>query len=227
MDDTRERPLLIIRTFFLWWDKWQQSSERPSRKDKIYKPQYREQLSPQWPEVSLETMERTFHLHRESQTYNWTLKLLAMRELWYLTWGAKSDEENFIVLLSTELNRKQWKKNKVLPGSKRGASISWSDWGKIFIPILINVKQMEQRLCPHSHQQTMWHWVSYFGMHTKDRLCLIVAFFIGSHVKYTNPQEVLAYILYQTAKAWRFKEENMFVVSVPVFISGTRGIVPR
>lgn len=150
-----------------------------------------------------------------------------MRELWYLTWGAKSDEENFIVLFSTELNRKQWKKNKVLPGSKRGASISWSDWGKIFIPILINVKQMEQRLCPHSHQQTTWHWLSYFGMHTKDWLCLIVAFFIVSHVKYTNPQEVLAYILYQTAKAWRFKEENMFVVSVPVFISDTRGIVPR
>lgn len=49
-----ERPLLIVRTFFLLWDKWQQSSERQSRKDKIYKPQYREQLSPQWPEVSLD-----------------------------------------------------------------------------------------------------------------------------------------------------------------------------
>ena len=58
------------------------------------------------------------------------------------------------------------------------------------------------------------------------RLCLIVAVFIASHVKYTNPPEVLAYILYQTAKAWRFKEENMFV-SIPLFISSAQGIVPR
>lgn len=86
---------------------------------------------------------------------------------------------------------------------------------------------MEQRLCPYSRQQTMWRWLRYFGMHTKDRLCLIVAVFVGSHVNHSNPQEVLGYILYQTAKAWRFKEENMFVVSIPLFISGARGIVPR
>lgn len=127
-------------------------------------------------------------------------------------------------------HRIEWEakeENESASRAKEKMPISWSDWGKIFIPDLINVKQMEQRLYPRSHQQTMWHWLSYFGMHTKDRLCLIVALFIGSHVKYTNPQEVLAYILYQTTRAWRLKEENMFVVSVPLFISGSRGIVPR
>lgn len=64
-------------------------------------------------------------------------------------------------------------------------------------------------------------------MHTKDKLYLIVALFIVSPLKYANPQEVLAYILYQTAKTRRIKEENMFVVSIPLFISSTRGIVPR
>lgn len=67
----------------------------------------------------------------------------------------------------------------------------------------------------------------YFGMHTKDKLCLIVALFIVSPLNCTNPQEGLAYILYQTTKARRIKEENMFVVSIPLFISSARGIVPR
>lgn len=64
-------------------------------------------------------------------------------------------------------------------------------------------------------------------MHTNNKLHLIAALFIVSPLHRTNPQEVLAYILYQTAEARRIKEENMFVVSLPLFISSTRGIVPR
>lgn len=64
-------------------------------------------------------------------------------------------------------------------------------------------------------------------MHTKDKLRLIAAVLRVSHLHCLKSQEVLAYILYQTAKARRIKEENMFVVSLPLFINSHRGTVPR
>ncbi len=66
----------------------------------------------------------------------------------------------------------------------------------------------------------------YSGMHTKDNLHLLAALFIVSPLHCTNPQEVLAYILYQTARARRIKEENMFVVSLPLFISTFEELSP-
>lgn len=78
-----ERPLLIVRTFFLWWDKWQQSSERRSRKDKMYKPQYRDQLSPQWPEVHKQWREHSISTENLKRTIElWNFSLCENCDIW-------------------------------------------------------------------------------------------------------------------------------------------------
>lgn len=53
----------------------------------------------------------------------------------------------------------------------------------------------------------------YSYLHTKYKLFLIAALFIVSPLHCIKPQRVLAYILYQTGKAMRIKEENICLLS--------------
>lgn len=105
--------------------------------------------------------------------------------------------------------------------TEKDKEINMQNKQKMGIGFFFKVGKPLYVLYVHILVRDVLHSWCYSVMHIKDKP-RIAALFIVSPL-HCKPQEVLAC----TDKARETKKENMFLVSLPLFISSTRGNVPR